>query len=166
MDKLIKAKKAALTVLGISAFMLVVGILGSSLAVYYGQNASGYAVIALIPIGLFGIAYAAYMLKNIAACVNVLKGVQDGKSNIDELSMAKTDAAKRNTEKVVKQCIEEGLLDGYTLSEDGELVVDDSANSEALETVCEETMAESADAEDGEPAIEQVQETKESQEQE
>lgn len=150
MDKLIKAKKAAQAVLGISIFMLIVGILGSSLAIHFGQNASGYAVIALIPIGLLGAAYGAYMLKNIMACVNVVKGVEDGRASVDDLCSAKTDAARRNTEKTVKQCIEEGFLDGYVLNEDGELAIAESEICEDAEVVCEEVAAESiCDESDG-----------------
>ncbi|MCI8325082.1 MAG: hypothetical protein HFH71_00885 [Clostridia bacterium] len=150
MDKLIKAKKAAQAVLGISIFMLIVGILGSSLAIHFGQNASGYAVIALIPIGLLGAAYGAYMMKNIIACVNVVKGVEDGRASVDDLCSAKTDAARRNTEKTVKQCIEEGFLDGYVLNEDGEIAIAESEICEDAEAVCEEVAAESiCDESDG-----------------
>ena len=149
MDKLIKAKKAAQAVLGISIFMLIVGILGSSLAIHFGQNASGYAVIALIPIGLLGAAYGAYMMKNIIACVNVVKGVEDGRASVDDLCSAKTDAARRNTEKTVKQCIEEGFLDGYVLNEDGEIAIAESEICEDAEAVCEEVAAESIGVDDG-----------------
>lgn len=150
MDKLIKAKKAAQAVLGISIFMLIVGILGSSLAIHFGQNASGYAVIALIPIGLLGAAYGVYMLKNIMACVNVVKGVEDGRASVDDLCSAKTDAARRNTEKTVKQCIEEGFLDGYVLNEDGEIAIVESEICEDAEAVCEEVAVESiCDESDG-----------------
>ena len=145
MDKLIKAKKAAQAVLGISIFMLLVGILGSSLAIHFGQNASGYAVIALIPIGLLGAAYGAYMMKNIIACVNVVKGVEDGRASVDDLCSAKTDAARRNTEKTVKQCIEEGFLDGYVLNEDGEIAIAESEICEDAEAVCEEVAADESD---------------------
>ena len=149
MDKLIKAKKAAQAVLGISIFMLIVGILGSSLAIHFGQNAAGYAVIALIPIGLLGAAYGAYMMKNIIACVNVVKGVEDGRASVDDLCSAKTDAARRNTEKTVKQCIEEGFLDGYVLNEDGEIAIAESEICEDAEAVCEEVAAESIGVDDG-----------------
>ena len=150
MDKLIKAKKAAQAVLGISIFMLIVGILGSSLAIHFGQNASGYAVIALIPIGLLGAAYGAYMLKNIMACVNVVKGVEDGRASVDDLCSAKTDAARRATERTVKQCIEEGFLDGYVLNEDGELAIAEGEICEETENVREEVAAESiCDESDG-----------------
>ena len=90
------------------------------------------------------------MMKNIIACVNVVKGVEDGRASVDDLCSAKTDAARRNTEKTVKQCIEEGFLDGYVLNEDGEIAIAESEICEDAEAVCEEVAAESiCDESDG-----------------
>lgn len=122
MDKLIKAKKAALGVLFTGLIIAVVGVLGSALAIKFGQAASGYAVIVLIPIGVFGLIYGLFMLRKIDNCLKIVSDINSGKQSIEELCAVKTESAKVNARKLINNCIEEGFLEGYELDESGSLI--------------------------------------------
>ena len=122
MDKLNKARKAALGILCTGLIIMLVGVLGSALAITFGQNASGYSVIVLIPIGVFGLAYGLYMIRSIDNCIRIISDINSGKESIEELCIAKTEAAKAGARKLVNKCIEEGILQGYELDNEGNLI--------------------------------------------